>query len=104
VELYDDYRPIYEPLSLDDKLKSFEVLSQIENYSIWKRLYFKVFERARYIDSKKRLNLISEYLFTRTMLYTNSIEFLRILGVPPDFHIELALINIHIWLLCDRLR
>lgn len=26
VELYDDYRPIYEPLCLDDKLRTFEIL------------------------------------------------------------------------------
>ena len=50
----------------------------------------------------------------RIKLYSNSIEFnhgihfifnflILVLQLPPDFHIETAILNIHLWLIIDRL-
>lgn len=65
---------------------------------------FKYFE-SRFFDpkSKKMYEFVSQYLLTRTMLYLNSIEFNKILTIPSDFHIEHSILNVHIWMLCDRL-
>lgn len=76
---------------------------KIDGSSIKDKLLFHVFEKPTLQKSKKRLLTIAKTLFTRTMLYINCIEFLRVLDIPPDFHIELSIINIHIWMICNRL-
>ena len=75
----------------------------IDGASIKDKLVYRLLEKNALKKSKRRLLRISETLFTRTMLYTNSLEFLRVLDIPPDFHIELSIINVHIWIICNRL-
>lgn len=53
--------------------------------------------------SKRRFEVSSTMLLMRTILYTSSIEFTNLLGIPADFHIEHAILNLHIWLMVDRL-
>jgi hypothetical protein len=43
-------------------------------------------------------------LFTRTLLYTHSNQFLRSMHIPPDFHIEHSIVNMHVWLIINRLK
>lgn len=68
-----------------------------------------------------RISEIVQTLMHRTEAYIKSIEFTRCikkktfhqfisptcftldLGVPPDFHIEHAILNMHIWLMTNRL-
>lgn len=38
------------------------------------------------------------------MLYINCTEFNRILSISPDFHIEHSILNMHMWMLSDRLK
>lgn len=42
-------------------------------------------------------------LLIRTIIYTSSIEFTNVMNIPADFHIEHAILNMHVWLLSDRL-
>ncbi|CAD8058314.1 unnamed protein product [Paramecium sonneborni] len=104
INLYDDLRPIYEPLLLNQKIQIYQQLMKIDEVSIKEKLLFHLLEKHALQKSKRRLLTIAQTLFTRTMLYTNCIEFLRVLDIPPDFHIELSIINVHIWLICNRLQ
>ena len=65
--------------------------------------------------SRKRDTFIVQNLINRAMFYAMSIEFTQsnkniiirlflALNVPPDFHIEHSILNVHIWLLADRLK
>jgi len=48
------------------------------NQEKWtKKIYFEIFEKRRFTKSRKRTDWFITYLFTRTMLYTHSIEFTR---------------------------
>lgn len=101
---YDDHKPIYTPLRISKKLKVIELAIEIEQYSWYKRLFYYLFERRRFVKSRKRSEWIVQYLFTRSLLYASSVEFQEAMKVPADFHIEHSLVNIQTWMMIDRLR
>ena len=53
--------------------------------------------------NKRKYEIMVQVLFNRVINYINCIEFLNVLGIPPDFHIEHSIINLHVWLMCNRL-
>lgn len=46
----------------------------------------------------------AEQMLLRIEDYINSIEFTHLLDLPPDFHIEFAIFNFHVWLIVRRLQ
>ena len=69
-----------------------------------RKIAYYLLERGMFsFASKRRYETLSSMLLIRTILYTSSIEFTNLMGIPADFHIEHAIINMHVWLLADRL-
>jgi len=100
---YDDFRPIYEPLDLLRKVTSTNESLSLNQEGWRAKLLFKLFEERSYQNLNTRTSEIVQTLLHRTEAYIKSIEFTRYLGVPPDFHIEHAILNMHIWLMVNRL-
>ena len=79
-----------------------------------KRIYFELSEKRRFLKTRKKTEWFITYLFIRTMLYSHSIELTRsnyiviiihkALRIPPDFHIEHSLVNLHVWMMMDRMK
>ena len=42
-------------------------------------------------------------LLMRVLSWTQSVEFTHMLNVPPDFHIEYSVLNMHLWLILQKL-
>jgi len=104
LKFYDDYRPIYEPLNLEQKLENIYITQKINDDPWKRRIIFHLFEKGYYERSRKRATFVSQNLISRAIFYASSIEFTRVMDVPPDFHIEHSIVNLHIWLLIDRLK
>ena len=106
LEYFDDYLPIFD--SSNPKRKS-EILDKLsKNFS--KELSFKHKLQKKFFDlfyKKKKENFflrqnVKTHLF-RLEEYIKSIEFNHVLNIPPDFFIEFACINFHLWLILNRL-
>lgn len=68
-------------------------------------MVYNLFEKRFFNPkSQKFYHFITQYLQTRTILYLSSLEFNKILSIPPDFHIEHSILNVHMWMLSDRLK
>jgi hypothetical protein len=61
---------------------------------------------AKYYDpsSPKYYDWVEQKLFVRIMNHLRSQEFTSCLNIPHDYMIEAQLIQIHFWLVIDRLR
>jgi len=42
-------------------------------------------------------------LLMRILSWTQSVEFTHMLNIPPDFHIEYSVLNMHLWLILQKL-
>lgn len=42
-------------------------------------------------------------MFMRILSWCESVEFTHMLNIPPDFHIEYAILNMHLWLMLQKL-
>lgn len=65
---------------------------------LWMRSFFD------YDQSQKFMARLSQAYLVYVFAYSQSIELNHVLDVPVDFQIELMMLNVHIWLLLDRLR
>ena len=52
----------------------------------------------------RRSKLVAYQLLKRFMLYMDSWEFVTELDLQEDFHIHNSVANMHIWLICQRLK
>eukprot|EP01017_Pseudomicrothorax_dubius_P041819 TRINITY_DN6744_c0_g1_i2.p1 TRINITY_DN6744_c0_g1~~TRINITY_DN6744_c0_g1_i2.p1 ORF type:complete len:580 (-),score=146.87 TRINITY_DN6744_c0_g1_i2:150-1889(-) len=101
---YSDYKPIFEPANLAQRYQ-LSLIEQELSKEPWYRRFFSTFMFKRfYLPSKTRAENITQILLNRILTYTSSLEFTRVMNIPPDFHIELAVLNTHVWLLYNRLR
>ena len=46
INLYDDFRPIYEPLNIDDKINYTYQSQLINKDSLIRRIFFQLFEKT----------------------------------------------------------
>ncbi len=53
-----------------------------------------------YQISEKYYNLIADKIYNRINKFITSVEFTNLLKIPPDFMIEMAMYQIHVWLIC----
>jgi hypothetical protein len=65
---------------------------------LWLKSFFD------YDQSQKYMERLCQAYLVYTFAYSQSIELNHVLDVPVDFQIELMMLNIHIWLLLDRLK
>lgn len=66
-----------------------------------------IFKLKYHFDFKKSqsyVNQIARVYYSYFTMYTKSIEFNHVLDTPPDFHVEQLLLNLHLWMLLDRLK
>lgn len=63
----------------------------------WCKSFFRRDQSETYISS------VADLYHFYIIYYCKSIEFNHVLSIPVDFHVELLLINMHLWLLIDRL-
>lgn len=47
--------------------------------------------------------MLADKIYNRINQYINSVEFTNLLKIPPDFMIEMAMYQIHVWMICERL-
>ena len=59
--------------------------------------------KAYYEISEKYYTLVADKIYNRIHKFISSVEFTNLLKIPPDFMIEMAMYQIHIWLICERL-
>ncbi|EAR99475.2 hypothetical protein TTHERM_00136390 (macronuclear) [Tetrahymena thermophila SB210] len=109
INIYDDLRPIYEKLDLESKESINQLTQKIVGQQksvlgIFRQILYYLIERGIYSrTSRRRYEMACTMLLIRTVIYTNSIEFTSVMNIPADFHIEHAILNMHIWLMVDRL-
>jgi hypothetical protein len=53
-----------------------------------------------YQISEKYYNLIADKIYNRINKFITSVEFTNLLKIPPDFMIEMAMYQIHVWMVC----
>jgi hypothetical protein len=53
-----------------------------------------------YQISEKYYNLIADKIYNRINKFITSVEFTNLLKIPPDFMIEMAMYQIHVWMIC----
>lgn len=102
---YPDFRPLFRPLDTAQKLEAQKALLELDGAGALERLRFWALTQAEYAaGSKANLKWVLQVNLVRLVHWCNSMEFLRVMRVPPDFQIELAVFHFHAWLLRDRLR
>ena len=67
------------------------------------KLLFKLNKYFNYDRSHGYINKLSVFYFQQIEEYLKSIEFNQVLDIPPDFQIELMILNVHIWMIINRL-
>ena len=78
--LYDDFRPIWEDLDINQrKRERQELIMQLNQDTWWTRFLFKMYESRFYGKTNRRANWITNQILNRAMIYCNSLEFTRIL-------------------------
>lgn len=77
LDMYDDFRPFYQPLRIDSKLPQFYTMLRLNEDKWLKRIYFELSEKRRFLKTRKKTEWFITYLFIRTMLYSHSIELTR---------------------------
>ena len=50
------------------------------------------------------ISVIVEKIFSRTVQYSNCLEFTHKMKIPPDFSIQLCVLNLNMWLILNRLK
>jgi hypothetical protein len=102
---FDYFRPMFEDLDTQKKLPYLKLIHQIDGMPWVDRIKFKLFTEPSYKwESQDNLEWIVEFNMLRALHWCNSMEFQKLLKIPPDFQIELAVIYFHGWLIMDRLK
>lgn len=83
--MYEDYVLRYEP-------------GPVAKIFAWCKSFFRRDQSESYMQA------VSQLYHFYLIYYCKSIEFNHVLSIPVDFHVELLLINMHLWLLLDRLK
>ena len=56
--------------------------------------------KVYYQISEKYYSLVADKIYNRINKFITSVEFTNLLKIPPDFMIEMAMYQIHVWLVC----
>lgn len=101
---YDEFRFYYEPANAAIYYKNQGYLIDINRENFLVKTKFK-WDRYKYeTKGEEMYNRIASTIVQRILEWVNSIEFNHILKLPPDFHITHAILNMHIWLIINRLK
>lgn len=74
-------------------------------WGMLERFKWRWFTEGYYSASSRRFfEWVEQKLFVRVMNHLKSMEFTACLSIPHDYMIEAQLIQIHFWLLIDRLK
>lgn len=103
--LFSNFYPLYERLNLSSKEPIYQQMMELAGADNFiSRFIYKMFVAGKHQKSKKMYDNVSFHILNRLAFYVNSLEFARVLDIQPDFHITHAIVNLHIWLLVDRLK
>ena len=80
------------------------MIMHINNDSPIKRLLGSLATLSFVSRSKARASNISSMLFKRILTYTECFEFINSVSIPDDFQIKYSILNMHMWLLMNRLK
>lgn len=107
LEYFDDYLPIFDSSNLKKKSEALKNLSDsFKNELNLQQKLLNFFTSFKFQQKQKENFFLKQNVqthFFRLEEYIKSIEFNHTLNIPPDFFIEFACINFHIWLLLNRL-
>jgi hypothetical protein len=101
-----NFRTYFAPLAYASRAHCRRKYEQLyTNWTFLDELRFRYFT-AKYYDptSRKYFEWVEQKLFVRIMNHLKSVEFTSCLNIPHDYMIEAQLIQIHFWLVIDRLR
>ena len=104
LNFYDEFRFHYEPTNASEYYKNQEKLMLINKENFLYKMRFKYDKYMYEIKGEERYNRIASTLVQRILEWVHSIEFNHVLKLPPDFHITHAILNVHIWLILNRLK
>lgn len=97
-------RPIFSKFSMDESLKHLYTYMDIRNIKGLRRAWVWLTEMRIYERSRHRNKLQAKVLLQKLFQYPDSWEFVNQLEVEEDFHINHSIINMHLWLICTRLK
>jgi hypothetical protein len=101
-----NYRSYFEPLQYHNRLQARLKFEQLQTSWTWlDQLQFKWSTSKYYIPTTRQyFDWVMEKFFLRIMKHIRSVEFTSCLNVPHDYMIEAQMVQIHFWLVIDRLK
>ncbi|CAI2359543.1 unnamed protein product [Moneuplotes crassus] len=97
-------KPIFSYFTMDDSLKHLYTYLDIKNVGRIRRFWVWLTEMRLYERSRHRNQLQAKIILQKLFQYPDTWEFVNQLEVEEDFHINHSIVNMHIWLVCTRLR
>jgi hypothetical protein len=100
--------PIFEEIVSEESLNMREILFKKKQLGFANRLFLNLFEKNKEREKESVIPVsyeetLAKELISRIGQYTNSIEFVNLLQMPPDFYIETNVYKFHIWMLLNKL-
>lgn len=100
----EDYVPLFEAVVSKEVVEEAEGLILKKQLPFYERVVRNFFDKNKEREKEELLRpkfeeTLANSLLYRLREYNNSIEFVNLLGIPPDYYIELAIYNFHVWLL-----
>lgn len=97
-------RSFYQPYNLKQRLPAVKKFnSLVSGNSFFANLNFDYKIKPNYTYSYNYLVSVVDRMMSRILVYVKCLEFTHEMQVPPDFSIEISMLNIHIWLITNRL-
>jgi hypothetical protein len=81
-----------------------EKLLTVNNESIWNRIMFWWQKRKIVDKGSEKFEMVASMIMQRILEWIHSIEFNHVCKLPPDFHINHAIYNMHVWLITNHLK
>ena len=101
-----NFRTYFEPLEYPKRVDYFLKFEKLDRewgwFEDWKFRYFT----ARFYDPKKSeyYDWVQEKLLIRIMNHLRSTEFTSILNIPHDYMIQAQIVQVHFWIVMNRLK
>ena len=101
-----NYRTFYGPLGLQERLPNRVKYMQLtESWGWWDQVHFKWVDRNDFDPTHRRYyEWVQTRIFSQIMNHVRSLEFSAGLNIPHDYMIQAMMLQIHFWMVINRLR
>ena len=101
-----NYRTFYGPLALQSRLPNrIKYMQLTESWGRWDQFHFKWVDGKDFDPTHRRYyEWVHTRIFSQIMNHVRSLEFSAGLNIPHDFMIQAMVLQIHFWMVINRLK